>query len=767
MSTRFSTKRRQATGTSSPASSVPAGVQGGAARPPAKPGFGFRQDLEGLRAVAVALVVVYHLGIGVFPGGFVGVDVFFVLSGFLITALLLKEVDVSSTVSLRQFWARRARRLFAASGLTAVVTLLVSALLLPASRVADIGRDAIFAAAFAANFAFASAGEYLTGVGVPSPLQHYWSLAVEEQFYLVWPLVVLLVARRGASRIRLWVGVLAGATVAGSLTASVLLTASSPGPSYYLLHTRAWEMAAGALLACVGPFLAFPRVRALVGWAGGVAVLYAAFSFSSSTVFPGFAAMLPVVGTLALIVSGDAPRSPARLLSNPVLGWVGTHSFALYLWHWPVLVLWEEAAGGLQAFDLVGVVVLSTLLAAVSYRLVEDPVRRSSFLAARPARAFAAAGSILAVSVVVALLAPSWAGPRLPAEPSYVLSVEAAPTPDQTSMMAAAGTPPANHEDAAGRSVRSLLPVPGTEYLLESIPNMPSVSTDLSRPGQEVDGMPLLEDSAGLDNINNLDSVDLGTIDDIEDMGVSSGSPVASPSVLLVGDSTLALLRWFPAAAVTFSGENIRLDAESCRRLDRRSCKGREDRRPNTVVNAIVDASPVDVVVVMAGYHSSPDVILSEFRAVVDAARQSGASRVVWLSYRESLAFPARGSRGTRSVYAEFNEILTDEISGGLYPELFWADWDTYAADMPWFEPDGIHTNLRGTFALGEYVASVVAHLTGRPCPHGASPGTCFVPTLEDRDKDWLARYGVSGTTDLCYEMGQSRKRSCRTVTVR
>ena len=356
-------------------------------------GHGFRTDINGLRAVAVLAVVVYHAGIAI-PGGFTGVDVFYVISGYLISSLLLREVGRSGKVDLVQFWTRRMRRLAPALALVVSVTLIACLLVLSPLVWGRLAWHGAASMLFVSNLLFPYQGQnYFSDSVTPSPYLHTWSLGIEEQFYIFWPLLILLavaIARRTRIPARRMLQVLFGGTFVVSLATSVWLTAAAPDWAFYILPTRAWEFAGAALVATLpwerlaGRTRLRPRaLRALLGTAG-FALLALSFAFVHETdPFPGTIALLPVGGALLVLAAGSVPASGTwvdRVLDLSVLQRLGDVSYSWYLWHWPFVVLTTAAVQD----DAIWIKVLASLgalgAAAATYRWVENPIRFSPAL---------------------------------------------------------------------------------------------------------------------------------------------------------------------------------------------------------------------------------------------------------------------------------------------------------------------------------------------------------------------------------------------------
>jgi peptidoglycan/LPS O-acetylase OafA/YrhL len=391
----------------------------------------FRPDVEGLRAVAIVLVVLYHVHAGLAPGGYVGVDVFFVISGFLITGQLVRELGTDGRISFLTFYARRARRILPAALVTVAVTAVASALLLnplAAKRSLNDGLSAIY---FGANVHFAARGADYFNAGLsPSPFQHFWSLAVEEQFYIVWPLLLVVsslawlgVRRRSRRKharrsmigaVMLVLGILAVV----SLMASIRQTTTSPSWAYFSIVTRAWELAVGATVALALPVVARTdrRVAIPLSWVGLTCIGLAAALFSDTDSYPGDAALLPVLGAAAVICGGSALASrrfgAETLLGTPPFQRVGAWSYSWYLWHWPVLVLAPAVLGhALSELQAVAVALVSLVIAVMSFVLLERPIRRIQIVVRRPALGLGAAGVLAAIALAIVVLSGSLAAP--------------------------------------------------------------------------------------------------------------------------------------------------------------------------------------------------------------------------------------------------------------------------------------------------------------------------------------------------------------------
>lgn len=357
-----------------------------------------RADIQALRAVAVGLVVLNHMWPDRVTGGYVGVDVFFVISGFLITSHLLKELNASGRIRLASFYARRIRRLLPAAFLVLAFSLIGSMLWLPFSRWVDTAYEVLASSLYAENWLLAAKSiDYSASTATATVAQHYWSLSVEEQFYLVWPLLLLgfsaLAARTRTSSLRvLWIGV-AAVTALGFL-ASVVITEISPDQAYFVTPVRAWEFGAGALISLtVGKLKARPLPATGLSLIGFAMIGVAALSFDKATAFPGWLAVVPVLGTVLVLLAGNDDRfAPLKsTLGWPPIQYLGNISYSLYLWHWPLIVITPYALSRpLETADLLLLVLGAVLLASLTKTLVEDRGQSSGYLSRSARRTFAA-----------------------------------------------------------------------------------------------------------------------------------------------------------------------------------------------------------------------------------------------------------------------------------------------------------------------------------------------------------------------------------------
>jgi peptidoglycan/LPS O-acetylase OafA/YrhL len=369
-----------------------------------------RRDLQGVRALAVLLVAFNHANVPFLPGGYIGVDVFFVLSGYFITGLLLREglggihgrdgEHGAGRISIPRFYARRARRILPAATLTLAVTAVAVYFVYDVWRADVLATrpvllDELAAALFYANLHFAAtATNYFANAaaGLPSPVLHFWSLSVEEQFYLVWPsllaVVLFLSHRHGVFDRRRAVKLVTVTLVivcAGSLIYSIHDSYTNPESAYFSPFARAWELGLGGLMALAAPYAArLSRVlREVLGWVGLGMVMTAAFVFSSATIFPGYAALLPVVGAALLIIGGlhATRRGVDRLLATRPMAYVGDRSYTFYLWHYPTLVIaWQAAGHELPVIDNLGLLAGAFALSALTFHFYENPLRFARWL---------------------------------------------------------------------------------------------------------------------------------------------------------------------------------------------------------------------------------------------------------------------------------------------------------------------------------------------------------------------------------------------------
>ncbi len=504
----------------------------------------FRPDLEGLRGVAIALVVLFHAGIPGASGGFIGVDVFFVLSGFLITGLLLRERERKGRVGLAAFYARRARRILPAALVILAVTLGASWLVLAPLDMPRIAGDVAASALSVGNIRFAmESTDYFGADRAVSPVLHYWSLGVEEQFYLVWPALLIVAARARQPRAALAIAL--SALVGVSFIFSVILTDTAPSWAFYSLPTRAWELSLGGLLAVTVAWHGRLPDRVIVplGWLGLGAILLAVFAIGPATPYPGIAALLPALGAVAVIIAGNRRGAVGRVLSVAPLRFLGLISFSLYLVHWPLFVL---PAANLPIGDelplnvRLGLIPVAILLGWASYAWIERPFHRGLRMSLPPRPVLATAGVAVALTVMVAFgtgmaaeadLAPGVAvvdaGAAVPSDPADVT-----PTPTVRPGARSPGSSPAPGTTTS--------PAPGAT----SSPVAPTPEASSGPQPLPADVRPALAHAAADAEPLEDDGCLLGQ-PQVQPPDCTYGDPNGTTVVALVGDSHAA--HWFPA----------------------------------------------------------------------------------------------------------------------------------------------------------------------------------------------------------------------------
>ncbi|MEM1079382.1 MAG: acyltransferase family protein [Pseudomonadota bacterium] len=376
----------------------------------------YRRDIDGLRAVAVLPVVFYHAGFAAPLGGFIGVDVFFVISGFLITSIVASEI-ADGRFSLLSFYERRARRILPALMAVMIATFAVSWFILMPKEMEDLGKSALSVGFFLSNVHFLSELDYFGPAAEFAPLLHTWSLAVEEQFYLFFPPLLMILAGRGWMR-PVWA---VAALSLASLVAAIAFLPSRPDWVFYLIFFRAWELGAGAVLALIT--LRAPQNRVFregLALAGLAAILVPTFAYSSATAFPGLAALPPVLGAAILIWVGAHPAGSlvSHFLGRQPVVWIGLISYSLYLWHWPILALMRVALDTAELSTLAGscAVILSFAMAWLSFRFIERPfrVRPPEGMGQRMIFKISAASLVLMIGVGAALDLAKGIPSRLP-----------------------------------------------------------------------------------------------------------------------------------------------------------------------------------------------------------------------------------------------------------------------------------------------------------------------------------------------------------------
>ncbi len=555
----------------------PGGVPGHGAAPRSRR-QAFRPDIEGLRAVAILAVVLYHAHVSILGGGFDGVDVFFVVSGYLITSLLWRELNRDGRVSLSTFYGRRARRLLPAAILVVVVTALAARRWMTPLELPSVMKDGVASSLYVANYRFAlQHTSYLAPTRVVSPFQHFWSLGVEEQFYLLWPLLLVgasLVWRRphryqhyrwrdarggraGPDRVTA-LAVLATVT-AFSFVLSVWLTHLNQPWAFFSLPTRAWELGAGGVLALAAPSVRrIPaNVATVVGWVGLAVITLSFFVITPSTPYPGTAALAPVLGTVLVIASGEVAavranavvrrQGPAKVLARPSVRFIGRISYSWYLWHWPFLILAPYVLGyTLGLWQNLFVAALSGLAAALTYAVVETPARTSAWLAAMPRRSLATGGTLSAAGALVCILVAanlaSLTGPGV----ARAATIHTNPIPSAGQLASSRrGSTPATTVDPLQAQISSIN---------AQIAAQLAVGADITEVPSNLH--PTLADANTDDPPVYVD----GCMDSYLDSSVQNcefGDLASNTSVVIFGDSHAGM--WFPAVDVAANQHGWRL----------------------------------------------------------------------------------------------------------------------------------------------------------------------------------------------------------------
>lgn len=441
----------------------------------------FRPDVQGLRAVAVTLVLLFHAHVPGMGGGYVGVDVFFVISGFVITGVLLRERSSSAFTSISRFYARRVRRILPAATLVIVVAVVASYAVLGPLGGAQTAGDARWASLFLINVHFASTGtNYLASQLPPSVLQNYWSLAVEEQFYLIYPTIFLVVAGLSLRlSLRRRLAIVLGAAVALSFAFSVFQTSSNQTATYFSTFSRVWELALGGLVAVSTTKLRrLPAsISAVMSWSGLGLILLAAIFFSSSTPYPGSAVALPVVGAALVIAGGVAEPSYGAELALRLrpCQWLGLISYSLYLWHWPLLTMAAEnsASGTLSVWDALGWELVSVVLAVITYCVLENPIRRHGYLIAKRWVSLALGGCLIVSSFAVATVELHIHGSGAPGTPGLagLATGEGCPTPTRQEERSLEGT-----DSRASKRIVARVLVVGDSTACTLVPGLEAVA---------------------------------------------------------------------------------------------------------------------------------------------------------------------------------------------------------------------------------------------------------------------------------------------------
>jgi peptidoglycan/LPS O-acetylase OafA/YrhL len=357
----------------------------------------YRADIDGTRAIAVLAVILYHAGLKTFSGGYVGVDIFFVISGYLITTIILREIN-ENKFSLLQFYERRIRRIFPALFTVLLITVFVSYIFFDKNEFSDFGKTLVSATLFSSNILFWTQSGYFEGPAAIKPLLHTWSLAVEEQYYIFFPILLVFLARHVRPKI---VAILLGLALLSFLL-NVYSLSRDPSGAFYLAHLRVWELLIGSLVALkIVPAKLNPRILNILSLLGLGMLGVAIFLYTNETPFPGVAAVLPTLGTALLIFSGiESETLVGKILSVRPLVFIGQISYSLYLWHWPAIVFAKYyAIIELKTLEMAAIVLGIFILSILSWHFIEKPFRQRSFI--RTSGVFAYAGMAMALTIAM------------------------------------------------------------------------------------------------------------------------------------------------------------------------------------------------------------------------------------------------------------------------------------------------------------------------------------------------------------------------------
>lgn len=717
----------------------------------------FRGDIQGLRAIAVLVVILDHL-LGWPAGGFIGVDVFFVISGFLITSLMLREQRATGRISWIGFYRRRVKRIIPAATVVLVVTVAASYLVYRAARFQSVLGDAVWSFFFASNWHYAAAGsDYLNGDGPVSPLQHFWSLSLEEQFYIVWPLLIIGVLGVAASRT--WARGIPARKVLFVLTVTVgvtsfvwamVETATSPNWAYYSTFARAWELAVGAGLAVAAGFVSrLPaKGRSVMTYAGLAAIVASLFLINTYSRFPGPWAALPTIGA-ALVIAAGIGGSPRLIwpLTNPASVYVGKVSYSLYLWHFPVIILLASVIPGGSLTYYLAAVIAMFVLAVASFHLVEDPVRRSGWLEpkrwrrhtksnpAEPARAWRVtnpAKPAKAWRVTRVALLGGWAAITL----VIVAIALQVPTVDVSAVSSASDAAPPQLSAAGDAGPQGSLTAEITAALVaqewpDLTPSLDSLGRDAMAPEWMTDGCLGGEQRSLADPRENVDHC-------------VYGDPAASRTAVLLGDSVA--ISYLPGIRAALEPAGWRIDVMTLvqcpvadvplTKIDGSAYTECNDFRHWTLDR--VAALHPDLVVTSESPNTLKRLVGEpsdgEALATWVAGMSSSLARLTESADRVVVLAAPPGT-GTRDVERCTNSLATPEdcvyVPGGDYHRLVQAEFDlvaaqglTYVPTEPWFCsslrcPDFVATTTvfadagHITSAYSQRLAPVLAEVLG------------------------------------------------------